>query len=261
MEDSLFSVQDQVVIVSGGSRGIGRAIAAEFLRRGSNVIATARAEDSLAEMQRVTATDTNQAEVMVCDVSDSGQIEAAVSEVIKNHGRIDTLVNCAGVNRRKPALEFTEDDYDFVMDINLKGAFQFACAVGRQMVKQESGSVINILSLNTDRPLPNVLPYAASKAGLGAMTRSMATEWGQFGIRVNGLAPGFIVTDLTEKLWSDETMRKWAFENTPQQRLGRPEDMAGTAIFLASRASEFMNGQFLYVDGGFTAGFNWPIPE
>ena len=244
-----------------GAGGIGRAIVAGFVAGGATVIATGRNEDSLAEMQSVTSYESRKAVGKVCDVADKEQIEATVAEVIAAHGRIDTLVNCAGVNRRKPAMNVTEDDYDFVMDINLKGAFQFSQITGKQMIEQKKGAIINILSLNTDRPLPNVLPYAASKAGMGAMTRSLATEWGPYGVRVNGLAPGFIVTDLTQKLWSDENMRKWAHENTPQQRLGRPEDMVGTALFLASPAAEFMTGQILYVDGGFTAGFNWPIPE
>jgi gluconate 5-dehydrogenase len=146
------------------------------------------------------------------------------------------------------------------MDINLKGAFFLSQHVGRQMVQRKSGSQINIASLNTDRPLVNVLPYAVSKAGMGHMTRALAAEWGPEGVRVNALAPGFILTDLTRKLWSNETMQEWGHANTPQRRLGVPEDMVGTALFLAAPASRFMTGQILYVDGGFTAGWNWPIP-
>jgi NAD(P)-dependent dehydrogenase (short-subunit alcohol dehydrogenase family) len=170
-------------------------------------------------------------------------------------------VNVAGVNRRKPAVEITPDDYDFVMDINLKGAFLLSQAVGRHMLERGTGSQINVTSLNTDRPLKNVSPYAMSKAGMGHMTRALALEWGPGGMRVNAIAPGFILTDLTRKLWSDETMQAWGQANTPQGRLGRPEDMIGTAIFLASSASAFMTGQVLYVDGGFTAGWAWPIPS
>ena len=159
-----------------------------------------------------------------------------------------------------PTLDLTEEDYDYIIDINQKGAFHFSRVVGEQMIKQHSGSQINIASLNTDKPLKNVLPYAMSKAAVGHMTKALAMEWGEHGIRVNAIAPGFILTDLTKKLWSDETMQEWGVANTPQRRLGLPEDMAGTAIFLASKASAFMTGQVLYVDGGFTAGFNWPIP-
>lgn len=256
MNDPLFDVAEQVALVSGASRGIGKAIANGFAERGSKVVITARDGATLeATAKEISATP------IVCDVSDAQSVQSLVAGVLKRFDRIDTLVNVAGVNRRKPALEVTEEDYDFVLDINLKGAFLLAQAVGRTMVEQRSGSIINIESLNTDRPLKNVAPYAISKAGMGHMTKALAIEWGEFGVRVNGLAPGFILTDLTQKLWSDETMQQWGTTNTPQRRLGQPEDMVGTAIFLASPAAAFLTGQTIYVDGGFTAGWSWPIPE
>ncbi|HAY80771.1 MAG TPA: gluconate 5-dehydrogenase [Planctomycetaceae bacterium] len=260
MSDPLFSVADQIVIVSGGSRGIGRAIAEGFAQRQAHVIVTGRDEATLK-----TACDEmesqHQVTPMVCDVAQRSHIDDCVTQVIERFGRIDTLINVAGVNRRKPALDVSEDDYDFIVDINMKGAFLFSQAVGRQMLQQESGSQINIASLNTDRPLRNVLPYATSKAAMAQMTKALALEWGDRGVRVNALAPGFILTDLTQKLWSDETMQAWGRANTPQRRLGVPDDMVGTALFLAAPASAFMTGQILYVDGGFTAGWAWPIPE
>ena len=261
MTDDLFKVENQVVLVSGGSRGIGRAIVKGFHERGATVIGTGRNENALREMEHVTSVDNRSPTGMVCDVLDKSQIEKTVQKIIDDHGRIDTLVNCAGVNRRKPAMELTDDDYDYVVNINLKGAFHFSRAVGKHMLEQASGCQINIVSLNTDRPLPNVLPYAASKAALGNMTQALATEWGPHGVRVNAIAPGFILTDLTRNLWSDEKLFEWGIANTPQARLGQPEDMVGTSIFLASKAAAFMTGQILYVDGGFTAGFNWPIPS
>ena len=123
----------------------------------------------------------------------------------------------------------------------------------------EGGTIINIESLNTYAPLRGVLPYAMSKAGMGMMTRGLASEWGPHGIRVNSLAPGFTLTDLTQALWSNPAMQAWGIPNTPLRRMGVPEDMVGTAIFLASSASAFLTGQILYVDGGFSAGLNWPI--
>ena len=253
----MFSVANQIVLVSGGSRGIGKAIAKGFADRDATVIITGRNKEVLAAAaaelgERVTG--------QVCDVAKNADIDSLVSSVLESHGRIDSLINVAGVNRRKAALDVTEDDYDFIMDINLKGAFLLSRAVGKHQVERGSGCQINIASLNTDRPLVNVSPYAMSKAALSHMTRSMAAEWGPQGVRVNALAPGFILTDLTEQLWSLETMKEWGMQNTPLKRLGKPEDMIGTAIFLASEASEFMTGQTLYVDGGFTAGWNWPIP-
>ena len=261
MADSLFSVAEQVVLVSGGSRGIGKAIAAGFAERDAHVIITGRDEQVLIEAAKEISLGAHAVKPFVCDVADSDEVRHLVQETLNQFGKIDTLVNCAGVNRRKPSDTLTEDDYDFVMDINLKGAFLLSQLVGAAMVKRQSGCQINIASLNSDRPLTNVLPYAMSKAGMAHMTKALAMEWGEHGVRVNALAPGFILTDLTQKMWSDPTMQEWGKTNTPQGRLGVPEDMVGTAIFLAASASAFMTGQVLYVDGGFTAGWNWPIPK
>ena len=261
MSDPLFSVADQVTLISGGTRGIGRALAEGFAQRGGNVIITGREQDATEAVAKQMATGAGQVTPFACDVAKPQQIEQLVACVDKQFGRIDTLINVAGINRRKPALEVSESDYDAIVDVNLKGAFLLSQQVARVMLREGSGSQINIASLNTDRPLRNVLPYAVSKAGMSSMTRALALEWGPHGIRVNALAPGFILTDLTRKLWSDETMQSWGLEHTPQRRLGVPEDMLGTAIFLASQASAFLTGQTIFVDGGFTAGWNWPIDD
>jgi gluconate 5-dehydrogenase len=261
MSDPLFSVADQVVLVSGGSRGIGAALAQGFAERGAKVIITGREENTLIETAKAISTGTHPVDYAVCDVAKTESITAMLESVIAKAGRIDVLLNVAGVNRRKRLETLTEDDVDFVLDINLRGAFWVAHGVGKQMLAQKSGgAIINVDSLNTFAPLKGVAPYAMSKAGLQMMTRSMALEWGEHGIRVNALAPGFILTDLTNKLWSDPTMQAWGKTNTPMRRLGRPADLVGTAIFLASPAAQFLTGQVIYVDGGFTAGIAWPIP-
>jgi gluconate 5-dehydrogenase len=261
MPDDLFSVSGQVVLVSGGSRGIGRAIAEGFAQRGARVIITGRNQATLEQtVTAVTAAGTN-VQSLVCDVAQPAAIELLVERVMRDCGRVDTLINSAGVNRRKSAVTVTEEDYDYILDINLKGAFLLSQAVGRHMIQQRSGSQINIASLATDRPLKHAAPYAMSKAGLGQMTRSLAMEWGPHGVRVNAIAPGFIVTDLTRKMWTDAKMQAWAKANTPEGRLGQPQDLVGVALFLASPAAAFLTGQILYVDGGFSAGWAWPIPE
>jgi NAD(P)-dependent dehydrogenase (short-subunit alcohol dehydrogenase family) len=132
--------------------------------------------------------------------------------------------------------------------------------VGKKQLERKKGNQINITSLNNDRPLRGVMPYAVSKSGLQQMTRALAMEWGPSGIRVNAIAPGFVLTDLTHKLWAQPVMKDWAMANTPLKRLGVPADMVGAAIFLASDASAFMTGQMLYVDGGCSCGNAWPIP-
>ena len=254
-----FSVADQIVLISGGSRGIGRAIAQGFVSGGAYVVVSSRSENSLAEARQALSGG-HPVTTHVCDVAKPDDIEALTTNVIREFGRIDTLINVAGVNRRKPALEITSEDYDFIMDINLKGAWLLSREVGRHQVETGKGTQINIASLNNDKPLLNVAPYAMSKAALGQMTRGLAAEWGPSGVRVNAIAPGFVITDLTRKLWSLPTMQDWVMPNTPLRRLGQPEDLVGAALFLASGASAWMTGQILYVDGGFTAAFNWPIP-
>lgn len=254
--DELFSVANQVTLISGGSRGIGRALAEGFARRGARVIITGRDTATLAETARAIGAGVRP---MVCDVADAAAIRHLVDGVIQEFGVVDTLINVAGVNRRMLAEKLTEDDYDFIVDINLKGPALLSLAVGKHMLGRGQGNQINITSLNCDRPLKGVMPYAVSKAGLEHMTRSLAMEWGPRGVRVNAIAPGFVLTDLTKKLWSQPTMQQWGETNTPLKRLGQPADMVGAAVFLASRASEWMTGQTLYVDGGFSAGLVWPI--
>lgn len=260
MSDPLFSVAGQVVLVSGGSRGIGKGLAKGFVERGARVVLLSRDAESLRSAAEELSTGPDPVTWVVCDVAETDAIQAAVAQVIERHGRIDTLLNVAGVNRRMRTEKLTPEDYRFIMGVNLDGAFWMARHVGVQMLAQGSGSIINIDSLNTKAPLKAVTPYAMSKAGLQMLTRCLALEWGDRGVRVNALAPGFILTDLTEKLWSDPTMQAWGQANTPQRRLGKPEDLVGTALFLASPAANFLTGQVIYVDGGFTAGVAWPIP-
>jgi NAD(P)-dependent dehydrogenase (short-subunit alcohol dehydrogenase family) len=260
MTDELFSVRDQVVLISGGSRGIGRGLAEGFASRGARVIVTGRDETTLKQAaDEMAAAAGAPLTPMVCDVANPAAIARLAERALSEFGQIDTLINVAGVNKRKRAETYTEEEYDFIVDINLKGAFLLSQAIGRAMLERRQGCQINIVSLNNDRPLKAVLPYAVSKAGMGHMTRALATEWGPRGVRVNAIAPGFILTDLTRQLWSDPTMQAWGRANTPLERLGTPADLVGAAIFLASPASAFMTGQILYVDGGMSAGLMWPI--
>lgn len=256
----MFSVEDQVVLVSGGSRGIGKALAAGFAGRGANTVISGRQAESLATTAQEISTGKHPVDYVVHDVVQAEQAGGIIEQLVSKHGRIDCLINVAGVNNRKRAENYSPEEYDFILDVNLRGAFFLAQAVGKHMIARGGGgAIINIESLNTYAPLRGVLPYAISKAGMGMMTRGLAEEWGPHGIRVNSLSPGFVLTDLTQKLWSNPTMQAWGIPNTPLRRIGVPDDMLGTAIFLASQASAFMTGQILYVDGGFSAGLNWPI--
>lgn len=261
MSDNLFSVEDQVVFVTGGSRGIGRAIAQGFADGGATVILAARTREEVEAAAEEMSSGGARVQARICDVANQDSIRDVVGSVIEEFSRIDTLVNSAGVNTRMPAEDYDQDEFDRILTINLRGAFQLAQCAGKEMLKQGQGSQIHIGSLQGDRPHTNLLPYSASKAGVEQMVRALAVEWGPRGVRINNLAPGFITTDLTRKVWEDPTMRAWGKDNIPQGRTGVPEDLVGTALFLATKASAYLTGQTIYVDGGFTAGRFWPFPS
>ncbi len=259
MTDALFDVSEKTVLISGGSRGIGLAMAEAFATRGARVVITGREERTLQSACEAAPASPIPMTCEVCDVSETDTISACVDAVVARCGRIDALINCAGVNIRKPAVDYTPEEFDMIMDINLRGAFFMAQTVGKQMIRQGNGCVINVDSLSSFNSLAQVGPYGMSKAGLSSMTRVMALEWGQHGVRVNGLAPGVILTDLTEKLWSDPNLQSWNRTVTPLGRMGSVDDLIGTAIFLASPAAAFLTGQTIRVDGGTSSGINWPI--
>lgn len=259
MQDKLFSVEGQVVLVPGGSRGIGRALAEGFAERDAQVIIAGREAGTIGQTAKEISKGRHAVEAQVCDVSNPEDVNRLVDTVIAKHGRIDTLVSVAGVNKRMKAEAYTLEEYDWIVNINLRGAFAIAQAVGRHMIGRRSGAIINIDSLNTYAPLTGVTPYAMSKAGVLMMTRALANEWGKHGVRVNSIAPGFFPTALSGKLWAQEKMSSWAQANTPLGKLGDVRELVGAAIYLASPASAFVTGQTIRVDGGFTAGINWPI--
>jgi NAD(P)-dependent dehydrogenase (short-subunit alcohol dehydrogenase family) len=259
MQDKLFSVADQVVLVAGGSRGIGRALAQGFAERDAQVVIAGREADTLARTAQEISTGRHAVVSEVCDVARPEDVARLVKSVVDRFGRIDTLLSVAGVNKRMKAENYTAEEYDWIVDINLRGAFMIAQAAGRHMIERRAGAIINIDSLNTYAPLTGVTPYAMSKAGVLMMTRSLANEWGRHGVRVNSIAPGFFPTALSAKMWAQEKMTNWAKANTPLGRLGDVRELVGAAIYLASPASAFVTGQTIRVDGGVTAGINWPI--
>lgn len=258
MTDPLFSVRGQVVLVSGASRGIGHAIAAGFAERGARVVVTGRDPATLEKAARSISAD-HPVRAVACDVADPSSIAACVKTVVDELGHVDTLVNVAGVNQRMPVESYTVEQYDHIVDINMRGAYLMSIEVGKHMLARGAGAQVNIDSLNTYAPLEHVTPYAMSKAGLLMMVRGLASEWGSRGVRVNSIAPGFVLTDLTRAVWEREDMQAWMRRNTPLGRLGTPADMVGAAVFLASPASSFMSGQTIRVDGGITAGIAWPL--
>ena len=249
MQD-LFSVKDKIVHVSGGSRGIGRAIADGFVQAGATVVISSR--DEAALQSTVLAYE-------VCDVTDAAQVDRCVSNIVERFGRIDVLFNVAGINFRHAAETFPADKLQAILDVNVKGNYLMARSCGFHMVAQQKGKIINIASLHTLQSLAGVSAYGMSKGAIGSMTRALAVEWASQNVQVNAIAPGFIVTDLNRKLWDDPTMRGWVEDRTPAHRLGQPSDLVGLSIFLASGASDFITGQVIAADGGFTSGSTWPL--
>ena len=201
MEKQIFNVKDTVVLVSGGSRGIGEALAKGFAERDAMVIISGREKKSLRAVASKLSEMGGEIVPIVCDVSNEEQVINLVENVVKKYGKIDTLLNVAGVSKRKKIENFTSEEYNFIFDINLRGAFLLSQAVGKQMIKAKRGSIINIDSLNTYAPLRGVGVYAMSKAGVLMMTKAQALEWGQHKIRVNSIAPGFFPTEMTGETW------------------------------------------------------------
>ena len=241
--------EKKVAVVTGASRGIGRAIALELGRRGNFVVVNynGSAEKAEAVKQEIEAAG-GEACTMQCDVSDYGACEAFMKDVIKEYKRIDILVNNAGVTRDGLLMQMKEEDFDTVVDTNLKGAFHTIRFAARQMLKQRSGRIINLSSVVGLRGNGGQVNYSASKAGIIGLTKSAAKELASRGITVNAIAPGFIETEMTAVL--PEETKAATLKEIPLQKFGKPEDVAQAAAFLASEEAAYITGQVLCVDGG-----------
>ena len=254
-----FGLEGRTALVSGASRGIGKAIALGLAEAGADVAVAARGREDLEAVAQMISGLGVRGLAVPLDVSKVSTIPAAVEQVVGGLGPIDILFNVAGTNVRGPIEEIDEAKFDEVMDVNIKGAYFLCREVGKGMMAQKRGKVVNIASLTTAIGLAKVTVYTSSKGALGQLTKGLAVEWGPYNIQVNAIAPGFILTDLNRKLWENEELLNWATGRTPAGRLGSPEDIVGTAVYLASEASDFVSGQILFVDGGIMAGSPWPL--
>lgn len=247
----LFDLSGKVAVVTGGTRGIGKGIALGLAQAGADVLVIARSmnEDVLAEIR----THGVRAWGLAFDLGQSGEIDRLVADVLAQTGHVDILINNAGLILRHPLEQFPAEAWHSVIDINLTTPFFLAQKFGLHMLERGRGKIINIGSLLSFQGGVNVVSYAASKGGIMQITRAMANEWGSRNINVNCIAPGYISTEFTAALLKDEARCRQLFERIPQRRFGEPEDLAGAAVFLASDASNYVNGTAIVVDGGWMA--------
>ena len=248
-EINMFCLDGKVAAVTGATRGIGKQMA----------IALAEAGASIALLQRNTADDTVQKEIeaigqkaiiVACNLEDQTQVKQAIPTVVEQLGSIDILVNNAGIQRRSPSLAFSEDDWDDVINVNLKAVWLLCQEAGKYMVPQKKGKIINMASLLSFQGGFTVPAYAAAKGGVAQLTKALANEWAKENVNVNAIVPGYIATDMNEALILDETRNKQILERIPAGRWGTAEDFSGTVVFLASDASNYIHGHLLAVDGG-----------
>lgn len=252
---SLFDLAGRHVLITGASRGIGAACAIALAQAGAALCLVLREPqgdappnlDTVNVIRELGAT----AEVVHCDLNNLDAVKGVFQRALDvMGGRIDILVNCAGIQRRSPSLDFLETDWDDVLDVNLKSVWLLSQAAGRHMVPRRQGKIINFCSLLTFQGGVTVPAYAAAKGALGQLTKALSNEWSQYNVQVNGICPGYIATDMNEKLLTDPVRLRQITERIPAARWGDPLDFAGPIIFLASRASQYVCGELLVVDGG-----------
>ena len=253
MSHPVFDISGRVVLVTGSSKGIGRALARGLLEAGANVVLNGRNESALNQARKeLTELTGGTVHAQPFDVTDPAAVAEGIARVEEQVGPLDILVNNTGVQHRSPFTEFTDADWYRLLDTNLTSAFLVGREVARRMVPRGAGKIVNICSVQSELVRPGIAPYSATKGGLKQLTKGMCADLGPSGIQVNGLAPGYFDTELTAALVADEEFSAWVRRRTPAGRWGQVDDLLGALLFLASPASDFVNGQLLYVDGGMT---------
>jgi len=250
-----FGLQGRVVIVTGAAQGIGEACARRFAQEGAQVVLA-----DIADAPGQALAQALGASYVHCDVGDKAQVDALVAQVLQAHGRIDVLVNNAGIFKAAPFLQVTEDDFDAVLRVNLKGAFLVGQAVARPMAEAGRGSIVNMSSVNSVLAIPDIASYNVSKGGINQLTRAMALALADQGVRVNAVGPGTIATELAaQAVLTSEDARNRIMMRTPMKRLGEPREIADVVAFLASDAASYITGEIVMVDGGRMA-LNYTVP-
>lgn len=255
--ESLFSLQGKTAIVTGASRGLGRAAAIALAGVGANVVLVGRDDAALQETEKQIKSHpghgSDKSHRIVADVKEPTQALEAVSTAIQRYGTIDILVNNAGIIRRAPAADYTAHDWNEVIDTDLNAVFQWSQVAGKAMIEQGSGKIINIASLLAFQGGLNVVAYAAAKGGVVQLTKALSNEWAKYGVNVNAIAPGYMITDNTAPLRANSERSAQILSRIPAGHWGEPEDLAGAIVYLASAASDYVNGHILAIDGGWLA--------
>ena len=261
MSDNPFDLTGKVALVTGASRGLGQQFARALARAGADLAITARQVDSLCATREEVAALGRRATPLPLELRDYDSIQRLVAGVIEAYGRIDILVNNAGCNVRKPAVEVTPEDWDLVLDTNLRGTFFVAQAVAKHMIARKYGRIVNIGSVTSVFGYAGLAPYGASRGGVKQLTMSLADDWGRHGITVNCLAPGWFKTAQNAALYEDREWVEYLQDRIPLKRVGQPGDLEGAIVFLASDASAYLTGQTLLVDGGISTGATRAMPR
>jgi gluconate 5-dehydrogenase len=249
----LFDLKGRTALVTGSSQGLGLAFARGLAQAGAAIVLNGRDEKKLAAAADGLRAEGARVATAAFDVTNGAATMAAIEKVEQEVGVIDVLVNNAGIHRRAPLEEMTEAQWREVIDTNLTSAFLVARAVAPRMIARRAGKIINICSLMSDLGRPTTGNYAAAKGGLKMLTRAMAVEWAKHNIQINAIGPGYFATELTQALVQNPEFNSWICKRTPAGRWGKPEELIGAAVFFASTASDFVNGQILYVDGGLSS--------
>jgi len=249
----LFNLEGKRALVTGASRGIGYAIARALASAGAGVILNGRSEQALDEAAGRLRADGAQVATSAFDVTDAAAARNAVDAIEASSGPIDILVNNAGIQRRAPLENFDDGDWRELMATNLDSVYFVSKAVAPHMIARKQGKIINIGSVQCELARPGIAPYTASKGAVRNLTRGMCADWARHGLQINAIAPGYFATPLNQALVEDPVFDDWLRKRTPAGRWGRLEDLHGIAVFLASGASDFVNGQTIYVDGGITS--------
>ncbi len=254
MSLDMFNLDGKVAVVTGGSRGFGKAMALGLADAGADVVVASRTQADLDAVAEEIKGKGRKSMAIATDMLDKASIENMADKAFEEFGKIDILINNAGQGDTCPFTKLKEEQWDMILNINLKGYFLTTQAVGKYMVKAKSGRVINISSAMGEAPLGYMAPYAASKGGINSMTKSLAQEWAPLGITVNAIAPSYFATDINKDSMADETTSKIIMSKTPVRRWGKVEELIGIINYLASDASSYMTGSIIALDGGWTAG-------